>query len=94
MKRPTYSTYEAKARFSELLRQVRGGTSVFITYRGDEVAEIRPISSDETVEAKLERLEKAGVLVRATEQGSTKREGLRPLARSSGALERFLESRD
>ena len=39
----TYSTYEAKARFSEVLRQVRAGTTVTVTYRGEPVAEIRPI---------------------------------------------------
>lgn len=91
MRRPTYSTYQAKARFSEILRQVRAGDSVLITYRGTEVAEIRPITSDETVEARLERLEKAGVLTRAAAAGATP---LRPLAQRPGALERFLESRD
>ena len=38
----TYSTYEAKARFSEILRRVREGRSVNITYHGEVVAEIRP----------------------------------------------------
>ena len=42
---PTYSTYEAKARFSEVLRLVREGTPVTVTYRGDPVAEIRPIAT-------------------------------------------------
>ena len=39
----TYSTYEAKARFSEVLRQVREGETVTVTYRGEPVAEIRLI---------------------------------------------------
>ena len=39
----TYSTYEAKARFSEVLRQVREGKTVTISYRGEPAAEIRPI---------------------------------------------------
>ena len=30
----TYSTYEAKAKFSEILRKIRGGESVYVTYRG------------------------------------------------------------
>lgn len=36
----TYSTYEAKARFSEIIRKVRSGKHVRITYRGREVAEV------------------------------------------------------
>lgn len=38
-----YSTHDAKARFSELVRKVREGRSVTITYRGEPVAELRPI---------------------------------------------------
>ncbi len=33
-----YSTYEAKARFSELPRKVRDGASMIVIYRGEEVA--------------------------------------------------------
>ncbi len=93
MKRRIYSTYEAKARFSEILRQVRAGNSVFITYRGLEVAEIRPIETNESVEQKLERLERSGVLSSGSWEplkGGT----LEPVAARSGALERFLESRE
>jgi prevent-host-death family protein len=90
MKGPsTYSTYEAKARFSELLRKVRAGESVFITYRGEEVAEIRPVERDESIEALLERLEENRVV-----SGAPARQGeLVPLARRPGALSRFLASR-
>ena len=35
---PVYSTYEAKARFSEVLRMVREGASVTISYRDHPVA--------------------------------------------------------
>ena len=38
-----YSTYEAKTKFSELLRKVRQGGRVVITFHGEPVAEIRPI---------------------------------------------------
>ena len=92
MKRPIYSTYEAKARFSEILRKVRRGESVLITYRGEEVAEIRPIESEESIEEKLERLEKEGVIVRSGRKATL--QTLRPLARRPGGLKRFLESRD
>jgi antitoxin (DNA-binding transcriptional repressor) of toxin-antitoxin stability system len=37
-----YSTYEAKARFSEIIRKVREGKTMAVTYRGELVAEIRP----------------------------------------------------
>ena len=39
----TYSTTEAKSRFSKVISQVREGKTVTITYRGEPVAEIRPI---------------------------------------------------
>ena len=40
----TYSIYEAKAHFSEIIRQVREGETVTVTRRGKPVAEIRPIA--------------------------------------------------
>ena len=39
----TFSTYDAKARFSEVLRRVREGRTVTVTYQGEPVAEIRPL---------------------------------------------------
>ena len=38
-----YSIYDAKARFSELIRKVREGRTVMVSYRGEPVAEIRPV---------------------------------------------------
>ncbi len=88
--RKTYSTYEAKARFSEILRQVRAGETVYISYRGAEVAEIRPIERDESVEEALQRLRREGLLgPAAVRQG-----GLGVVRRSPGALGRFLASRE
>ena len=87
----TYSTYEAKARFSEVLRQVREGATVTVTYRGEPVAEIRPIESrPRTSEERLDELERRGELVRA----KGPRKPLRPIATIPGALERFLADRD
>ena len=94
MKRSTYSTYEAKARFSEILRQVRRGETVFITSRGREVAELRPLEREENDERKLERLERAGVLSPERESRISSENSLRPLAKRPGALDRFLESRE
>ena len=94
MKRLIYSTYEAKSRFSEILRKVRQGESVFISYRGVEVAEIRPTEVDENMESKLEKLERRGVISRARRSREEVARALRPIARRPGSLKRFLESRD
>jgi prevent-host-death family protein len=86
-----YSTYEAKARFSEVIRKVRAGQRVVIAYRGEEVAEIRPLENrTDNLEKTMARLEDQGVLGRSTKP----RAPLRPLARKPGALKRFLESRE
>jgi prevent-host-death family protein len=86
-----YSTYEAKARFSEIIRKVRQGKTVSVTYRGEPVAEIRPLpEGGESLEQRLSRLAENGFLVRPPErQGRLERVLRRP-----GALERFLEDRD
>ena len=86
----TYSTYEAKAKFSEILRKVRAGESVYVSYRGEEVAEIRPVETRETLERRLRRLEEQGVVTPRKKP----RRPLGPIARRPGALQRFLESRD
>lgn len=86
----TYSTYEAKAKFSEILRKVRDGKHVYITYRGREVAEIRPFEQEETFEERLEKLRQRGVIVDAIDKDAP----LKPIARRPGALKRFLEERD
>ena len=39
----TYSAHEAKARFAEMLRHVRDGETVTVSYRGEPVAEVRPL---------------------------------------------------
>ena len=87
----TYSTYEAKAKFSEIIRKVRAGQRVVIAYRGEEIAEIRRIEgTGERLAQSLRRLEDRGVLSRARKPTGP----LRPLVRKPGALARFLESRE
>jgi prevent-host-death family protein len=86
-----YSTYEAKARFSEVMRKVRAGQRVVIAYRGEEVAEIRPLENRGGSLAKtMAQLEDQGVLGRSAKPAAP----LRRLARKPGALKRFLESRE
>lgn len=86
----TYSTCEAKAHFSELIRRVRAGERVVITYHGDPVAELRPLEQKPvSLEESLPELERTGVVQRA----SGRFQG-RPLASRPGALARFLEDRE
>lgn len=86
----TYSTYEAKARFSELMRKVRRGETVVITYRGAEVAELRPLKKEPTVQERIEELRRQGIL-----SGPAKKKwDWQPIAYRPGALKRFLEERD
>ena len=86
-----YSTYEAKARFSEVLRQVREGNIVTVSYRGEPVAEIRAIRREpRTLEAHLDELERRGVIVPSGQPKGP----LRALARRRGALKRFLYDRN
>lgn len=49
-----YSTYDAKARFSEVIRHVREGRTVIVTYQGDPVAEIRPLDRSGGTSARME----------------------------------------
>lgn len=85
-----YSTYEAKAKFSEILRQVRQGRTIRVSYRGVPVAEIRPIGgADASLARRLERLEERGVLIRPPERAGE----LDVVRRRPGALARFLEDR-
>ena len=89
--RDTYSLYEAKAKLSAIIRQVREGRHVLVTVHGEPVAEIRPVVPEANdLAARVEQLRERGVLV-----AGKRREGtLRPAARKPGALARFLADRD
>ena len=85
-----YSTYDAKARFSEILRRVREGQTIRITYHGSPVAEIRPLRDEpEALAERLERLRDRG----AIRPSRSNRGPWVPLARRPGALRRFLDER-
>ena len=88
----TYSVYEAKARFSEVLRQVRDGKTVTVSYRGEPVAEIRAIKEQASpaLDDRLAELERNGCLVQAAIPGRS----MGPVERRPGALTRFLDERD
>ena len=84
-----YSAHEAKARFSELLRQVRQGKTVTISCRGKPVSEIRSIQRrPATTEERFEELERRGGVVRPSGRRS-----LKAVEPRVGALKRFLAER-
>ena len=90
MPKETYSTYDAKARFSELMRKVRNGQHVTISYHGQAVAELRPIHRPDDPARVLKEMEEEGILdAPRAPQGS-----LKPLVHKRGALKRFLETRE
>ena len=86
----SYSLYEAKAKFSEIIRKVREGRSVTVSYRGTPVAEIRPLPEGNDAEARLRQLEAQAIIP----PRPARRVRLKPIARRPGALARFLRDRD
>ena len=86
-----YSLYAAKAKLSEILRRVREGGTVTITYRGEPVAEVRPVAKGkQPLGQRIRDLESRGVLSgRGAPRGK-----LHAVARRRGALKRFLAERD
>jgi prevent-host-death family protein len=85
----TYSTYEAKAKLSEILRKVEAGRTVVISRHGKAIAEVRPVTREVSLEQRIEELARQGVISHA---GSGRKEW-KPIARRPGALRRFLADR-
>lgn len=86
-----YSTYDAKARFSEILRKVRAGQRVIISHRGRDVAQITRIGGGPSdIAARLAELEDQGII----SPRPARLERLKPMARRRGALRRFLGARE
>ncbi len=87
----TYTTYEAKARFSEVMRQVREGKTITVSYRGEPVAEIKPLEKRKlTQEEWDEEMERRGILHRSKNPNARPKLG----EYVPGALARFLAERD
>lgn len=91
-----YSLYDAKAKLSALVRQVRGGRSIIITVHGKPAAELRAINSvarPRTLDERLAELDSSGAIVRAKRKpGDPRAFPIGP--RQPGALKRFLLERD
>ena len=94
-----YSIYDAKAKLSALVRQVREGASFVITVHGEPVAELRPIDKPEapqqkqTLEERIAELTARGEITPARMKPSDPRAF--PIGkRKPGALKRFLDDRE
>ena len=90
-----YSLYEAKAKLSELVRQVReGGKSVTITVHGKPAVEIRAIEtapSERTIDEIFEEMERRGEATRV--KGARWSGRFKTGKPAPGALIRFLKDR-
>ncbi|MGI8402728.1 MAG: type II toxin-antitoxin system Phd/YefM family antitoxin [Gemmatimonadaceae bacterium] len=89
--RDTYSLYEAKAKLSAIIRQVREGHPVVVTLRGEPVAEIRPVTSTGSgIGSRVRQLVERSVIVRppVTDTASVR------TVKRPGALKRFLDDRE
>lgn len=86
----TFSTSEAKARFSEVMRHVREGRTVTVTYRGEAVAEIKPLARPASIEARIEDLRARGILTGPAGSMTFFDRG----THVPGAMKRFLDERD
>ena len=88
-----YSLYEAKAKLSALVRQVREGQSVVITVHGEPVAELRPYVATPrkpTLAERVAEMEARGEIKAIGDPGASFVIG----EPSPGALQRFLEDRE
>lgn len=86
----TYSTYEAKAKLSEILRKVEAGRVIRISRHGTPIAEIRAVGQEPTtLEERIAELTAHGEVAPARNPAAR----LRPIAHVPGALQRFLDDR-
>jgi prevent-host-death family protein len=93
-----YSLYEAKAKLSALVRQVREGQSVVITVHGEPVAELRPYVATprkQTLAERLAEMEARGEISPPRCSNTEYGDFLRTFQPTPvpGALERFLSDR-
>jgi prevent-host-death family protein len=87
----TYSTYDAKAKLSEILRKVEDGRTIYISRRGQTIAEIRPVRREPvTLEQRILELTERGVIIPASDPTAV----VRPVVHRPGALREFLEDRN
>lgn len=91
-----YSIYDAKAKLSALVRQVREGQTFVITVHGEPVAELRPIekpSRAQTFDERIGELKAQGAII-PSKRAPGEKPHFKIGKRKPGALKRFLEERD
>ncbi len=84
----SYSIFEAKNKLSELIRLVQESGSIIITNRGKPMAKLVPISDDVSLRERYRDLVEIGKIIEP-KTGEHWRAN-----KVSGAVKRFLESRD
>jgi len=82
-----YSIYQAKARFSEIIRIVRRRRRVIITDRGIPVAEVVPYEAkqQESIDGRIAKLAQIGSIIPSQEPFKAK-----PVRLVPGASDRFM----
>ena len=60
---------EANQRFSKAIKAVKAGKEVVLTERGKPIAVIKPLQTEDKLEATLQRLEAEGFLRRGSKSG-------------------------
>lgn len=95
-----YSLYEAKAKLSALVRQVREGQSVVITVHGEPAVEMRAVPKvpkKQTNDERVAELRAEGILTPAKRPPQDFPAILKEIRKKSkpipGALQRFLDDR-
>jgi len=91
-----YPLYDAKAKLSALVRQVREGRTIIITVHGERVAELRPYqaqSGPQTLADRYAELQARGEII-ASRLAPGETSSLRVGTPHPGALQRFLDERD
>jgi prevent-host-death family protein len=91
-----YPLYDAKAKLSALVREVREGRSFVITVHGKPVAELRPYEPPPKAQTLAERIAEltAKGLITPSRLVPGETGSLRVGPHIPGALQRFLDDRD
>lgn len=88
-----YSIYDAKSRFSEVLRQVKARREIIITERGKRIARIVPYEpgEEETIDERMARWQAEGKVTPAEAPPAAIE--VAPHGKSPGLLQQFLAER-
>jgi prevent-host-death family protein len=86
---------EANQQFSKAIKAVKAGKEVVLTERGKPIAVIKPLELEETLEAKIRRLETEGLLRPALKRGPMPTPSWKPIRiRGKSMSQTISEERD